>query len=145
MANKTTFTKDNQPKNRRGKSEKTKLLEALKRHHLDESEFYYKFLERALNVNDPSSSTLLKEVFARMYPASRPTLPTVKFELPPNATPSERVVFIEKAIANGDIPADIGKMMVDIIKTGIDVANASDLIERLEKLEKLLNGITSNA
>jgi len=41
-------------------------------------------------------------------------------------------------VATGEVPADVGKMMADILKVGLDVQETTELAARLERLEKLL-------
>lgn len=134
----TTFSKDKQPTKRRGKAQRTMLIEALKEAGHTEEGFYRVMLERALNPEDQASSQLMKEVLARLYPASKPTLPIVEFELN-GETPIDRVRQIEKAISDGSIPADVAKIMVDIIKSSIEIEKITELAERIENIERMLN------
>lgn len=52
--------------------------------------------------------------------------------------PVEKIDAVIRGIASGIIPADIGKMFAEVIKTGLDVAEVTELAARLERLEKLL-------
>ena len=45
---------------------------------------------------------------------------------------------IIKGVSTGVVPADIGKMMADILKAGLDIEEVTELAARLERLEKLL-------
>ena len=72
------------------------------------------------------------------YPASKPTLPIVEFELTGD-TPIERVRQIETAIADGSIPADVAKIMVDIIKSSIEIEKITELADRIANIERMLD------
>lgn len=137
---KTSFGKDNQPRKRRGKAPRTLLLEALEKAGKDESGFYEEMLTRALNKEDPASPQLLKEVLSRLYPNSKPTMPLVEFEFPSESTPLDKVIALEKAVSSAAIPGDVAKLMVDIIKAGMEISEITDIKERLEALEGALNG-----
>ena len=123
----------------RGKAKRTLFLEAIREQTgQDEGGFYRKVVERAMNADDPASSVLMKEVLSRLYPASKPTLPIVEFELTGD-TPIERVRQIETAIADGSIPADVAKIMVDIIKSSIEIEKITELADRIANIERMLD------
>ena len=138
--NLTSFSEDKQPVKRRGKAQRTLLLDALKEQSYDEGSFYKLILERAMNPNDPASAMLMKEVLTRLYPNAKPTMPLVEFELPSNSTPVKKVEALEKAVSDGSIPGDLAKVMVDIIKSGLEIGEITDLKDRIEALEAALNG-----
>lgn len=142
MANKNPqnqFGKNSQPSKRRGKAKRTLFLEAIQEvTGKDEVGFYREVVARAMDSGDPASSTLMKEVLSRLYPASKPTLPLVEFELT-SGKPMERVLQIEKAISDGSIPADVAKIMVDIVKSSLEIEKITELAERIENIEKMLN------
>jgi hypothetical protein len=137
----TTFTKETAGKTRpRGKTKKTILLDALKAQAgMDEQKFYELMIERALNKDDPASSILIKEVLSRLYPQSKPTMPLVDFDLDLDSKAHEQVNKISDAIAKSLIPADVGKIMVDIIKASIEIEKATELAERIEAIERALD------
>lgn len=142
MANKNPqnqFGKDAQPEKRRGKAKRTLFLEAIKdATGKDEKAFYHEVVRRAMDANDPASSVLMKEVLSRLYPTSKPTMPLVEFELTSDK-PLERVFQVEKAIADGSIPADVAKIMVDIIKSSLEIEKITELADRIANIEKMLN------
>lgn len=141
MANKSTqFSADRQPKNRRGKSKSTLIEEALKRKSLSVDEFYDNLLTQALG----GEVSLMREVLIRLHPASKQTAPLINFQYPENGTPVEKIDSIIHAVSSGEIPSDIGKQVVDIIKIGIDVQEVTELMERVAKLEKMLSGGGAN-
>lgn len=137
------FSKDNQPapENRkaRGKGQRTLFLEAIKKvTHGDEQAFYEEIVKRAINPEDPASATMLKEIFNRIYPSSKPTYPIVEFEFPKDASAIERVAALEAAIADGKIPADVAKVVVDIIKSSIEIEKITELMDRIANIEKMM-------
>lgn len=141
MANKgTQFSADRQPKNRRGKSKSTLIEEALKRKSLSVDEFYDNLLTQALG----GEVSLMREVLIRLHPTSKQTAPLINFQYPENGTPVEKIDSIIRAVSSGEIPSDIGKQVVDIIKIGIDVQEVTELMERVAKLEKMLSGGGAN-
>lgn len=141
MANKSTqFSADRQPTNRRGKSKSTLIEEALKRKSLTVEDFYDNLLNQALG----GEVSLMREVLIRLHPASKQTAPLINFQYPENGTPVEKIEAIIKAVAAGEIPPDVGKQVVDIIKIGIDVQEVTELMERVAKLEKILSGGASS-
>lgn len=138
MANSsTTFSKDKQPKNGRGKSERTKILEAMKRAGQTEDGFYDLLMEKAFN---PEDNFTFKELLTRISPIPKAVAPIVQFDFPKDSKPHIQAAFVLDAVANGVIPSDIGNMFVQSIKAMIDIEEYTDLKERIEKLEKVLAG-----
>ena len=120
MANpnpKHKFSSANQPPPR-GKSYRTVLLEALRAANtpMNEIEFVTYYINRAMTCEDAQATGMLREIFLRLNPIPKPVAPPVEF----------------------DFPADIGKMMADILKAGLDIEEVTELAQRLERLEKLL-------
>ena len=135
----TSFDKGTQPKERkvRGKSERTKILEAMKRFGKTEEGFYDLLMEKAFN---PEDNFTFKELLNRMSPVAKAVAPLYKFDLPKNSKPHEKAAFVLDAIADGVIPSDIGNICIQAIKAMIDIEEYTDLKERIEKLEKALSG-----
>lgn len=147
MANESTqFSSENQPKERkkRGKAQRTLVLEALKAEGKDEAQFYQLMVERSLNAEDPSSAMLMKELFSRLYPNAKPTMPMVNFDFPYNASSKAKVDALEKAVSECEIPVDVAKMMVDIIKSSMEIEKVTELMDRIESIEKALNASKSS-
>lgn len=160
MANKTgkgTFSADRQPatRGRRGKDKRTLLLESLmevvnvdeeggfKSVVLDKDEaeklFNMTLVKRALNVRDSASAALMKEMLDRLYPTSKATLPAIEFPFPDDGTPAEKIEAVQSAVAGGLLPVDMGNTMVNMIVSGIKVFEVTELAERLERVEEMLN------
>ena len=136
---KTSFDSTNQPKERkgRGKSERTKILEAMQSAGQTEEGFYDLLMEKAFN---PEDSFTFKELLNRMSPLPKAVNPIVEFDFPKKAKPHIQAAFVLDAVASGVIPSDIGNMFVQSIKAMIDIEEYTDLKERIEKLEKALSG-----
>ena len=136
--NSTSFSGENQPekRNTRGKSERTKILAALKRQSLTEDGFYDLLIQRAL---DPDDNLALKEVLNRFSPLKKAVMPDVEFQFDEKSEPSCQVAQIIKAAASGEIPPDIANIFVQAVKNAVDIEQATDLKHRIELLEEMLN------
>lgn len=137
------FTADHQPKDRgrRGKEKRTLILDAIRElvgGDSPEEDFYKLTVARAMKPNDPASSTLMKELLVRLYPQAKPVMPTVEFEYPMEGSPAEKVEAIGNAIASGEVSADMGKIMVDIILAGVKIYEVTELADRLARIEEML-------
>lgn len=141
MANpnpKHKFTSTNQPC--KTKSYRTRLIEALKAANdpMTETEFLTYYINEAMSSEPAQAVAMLREIFLRINPVPKPVSPTVDFDFPANGTPVEKINAIANGIASGVVPVDVGKQMAEIIKTGLDVQEVTELAARLERLEKLL-------
>lgn len=139
MANpnpKHKFSSDNQPPPR-GKSYRTVLLEALRaaNNPMNEIEFVTYYINQAMKDGDAG---MLREIFLRLNPIPKPVAPPIEFDFPADGTPVQKMDAIIKGVSTGVVPADIGKMMADILKAGLDIEEVTELAARLERLEKLL-------
>lgn len=129
------FTTENQPKGR-GKSERTKILEALKRAGKSEEGFYDLLIARAI---DPDDTFALREVLSRFSPIKKAVLPSVEFELDKDGTPAEKVGQILFAISNSEVAPDVGAMIIQAVKNAVDVEANTELKQRIEEIEKALS------
>jgi len=122
------------------KNHRTILLEALKAANkpMTEIEFVTHYINEAMQAEPAQASSMLREIFLRINPIPKPVAPVIEFEFPSDGTAVDKVNAIVAGVACGNVPADIGKMMADIIKTGLDIEETTDLAQRLEKLEALL-------
>ena len=136
-SNKTSFTSENQPESRngRGKSPKTKILEALKRSAKTEDEFWDVLVARAL---DPEDSIALKEVLARLSPTKKATMPKIEFEFDANATPSIQASQILAAASDGIIPPDVAQVFIASIASMMKIEEVTEIANRLTAIEKEL-------
>lgn len=135
MANKTptktSFNKDNQPKGR-GKSERTKILEAMERAGKTEDGFYDLLMEKAFN---PKDSFTFKELLNRISPIPKSVSPTYQFELDEKGKPHEQAIQTLKAMADGNLPSDIGREFLTAISSMLNIQEKTDFEERLKAIE----------
>lgn len=132
---KKLFSRENQPPNKRGKDKRKLLVEALERKGYTEETLYDTIVEMAITERD---TAMMKELIVRFSPLPKPVAPVFEVDFPDDGTPVEKIDAVIRGIANGIIPADIGKMFAEVIKTGLDVAEVTELAQRLERLERLL-------
>jgi len=134
------FTKETQPKSRRprGQSERTKILEAMKRAGQTEEAFYDLLVERATNEDD---NFAFKELLARLSPIPKSVSPLVEFDFPKEAKPHIKAAYVLEAVSKGKIPSDIGSMFIQSIKTKLDIEEHTELTERVERIETTYNFI----
>lgn len=138
MANKTptktSFSKDNQPKKGRGQSERTKILDAMKRQAKTEEGFYDELITRAFN---PEDNFTFKEVLHRMSPIPKAVAPLYTFEFDEGGTPHTQSCQVLKAMADGKLPSDIGAQFIGGIQSTIKVKIDTELDDRLKAIEEL--------
>lgn len=148
----TRFTSEMQPTARRarGPDKRTMILNAIMETMLDpdgerftsreaaEQAMYNEILRRSVNVKDPASGTLMKEVLLRLAPADKATLPTIEFPFPADGTASEKITAVQVAVSSGVLPVDMGNTMVNMIVSGIKVYEVTELAERLERIEEMM-------
>jgi len=128
------FSSTNQPKDRkgRGKSKRTKLIEAMERAGETEEGFYDLLIRKAFNPDDDFA---MKEVLNRMYPMKKAVAPSIEFDFDEKQSLAVLSENIMKATAVGDIPPDISKMMMDNVSSMIKIKEVTELEERIESLE----------
>jgi hypothetical protein len=143
MANKTptktSFSSENQPTERkpRGPSERTKILKAFKDAGKTEDGFYKLLVERAHDKEDNFS---FGELLKRISPIPKSTSPMVKFDFPKDAEPHIQANYTLSAVAAGIIPGDIAALFIQSIKAMNDIEEHTSLKERIDNLEKALQG-----
>ena len=139
----------NSDERKRGKAFKTLLFDAIRDQCLieandnstkEEIETLYigHIARRAFDSEDKDSGTLLKETLNKSYPGLKATLPSIHFDLPPNATPLDKANAILDAVATGTIPPDVGAILVQAAKHTIDIEMATELKDRMDKIEESL-------
>jgi hypothetical protein len=131
------FSENYQPEKRkgRGKSERTKFLEALQRSSFTEEDFYDHLISEAMVDKSPIA---LSEILKRVSPIPKATAPTIEFELDSKLKPHQKASATLDAIASGRIPPDIGSMLITSIKAFVDIEEHDDLKDRIEKLESMI-------
>ena len=138
--NETSFSEDKQPIKRRGKSERTKILEAMDRGAKTEEEFYDLLIARAFNVEDQFG---FGELLKRISPIPKQVSPSIKFDFNKELKPHQQAAQIMDAISDGEVPPDLGVLFVQAIKSMIDIEEYTDLKDRIESIEKSL-GLTND-
>jgi len=133
------FTSSNQPapeKKKRGKSERTKILEAMERTGKTESGFYDLLVERAHNPDDNFS---YGELLKRLSPIQKAVMPHYDFELDKNLDHHKQAQQVIDAISKGDIPADVGTMIIGSITNMLKIKEVTDFENRLKAIEDAQN------
>ena len=134
----------------RGKAFKTLLLEVLREESMiglkkkstkDEANkaFIKHVANRALNIEDPNSAMLLKELITKSYPSLKPTLDKITFDFRADGSDLEKANDVLNAISTGNIPPDVGVLIMSVIKDNSVIEANTILTERIEALEKLIN------
>ena len=148
--NQTTITSDIRKElPARGRSKKTLIIEAIKEKALltvdkdakasdVEKAWFAELIKKAMNPDDGDSGLCLRLVTERGWAALKPSSENVEFEFDPNADPHIQAAQVMHAIAEGNIPPDLGLAFVGGIKSMLDIEEVTELKERLEAIEKEL-------
>lgn len=143
------FTKENPSTVRRGKTFKTKLIETVKAQALigvskaasketAEKAILAHWAKRAFDSDDKDSGQLFKALMDRAYQPLKASLPEVEFDVSKEANPAQKAQAVFNAIASGEIPPDVGTLLIGAAKSMTDIEASTDLKERIIELEKLL-------
>jgi len=128
---KTTLKKgDNLPG--RGKSQRTKILDSMKRSGKSEDGFYDLLITKAFDVED---SFTFKELLTRISPIPKSVSPMIEFEFDETASPHLQAAQVLSAIAIGKIPSDIGGLFITSISSMLKIQELTDFEERLKAIE----------
>lgn len=145
------FSKDSQPKpeNRkpRGKHKRTLMLDAVRATCVtgEETEFLQKIVIAAMGDPNsdppiPPNAQLMTLVLQRIEPPLKATAQCIKFDFASKGTPAERAISIIESVSSGELPVDTGQVLIGIIKDTVLIEESTDLKERIESLEALING-----
>lgn len=126
------FGKENQPRKRRGKAERTKIIDALKRVHKTEEDFYDYLVGRAFNPEDTFGAP---ELLKRLYPIPKATLPMVDFPFDESASLSVQASQIMKAASDGLLAPDVANVFVTSISSMLKITEVTELEDRIKALE----------
>ena len=148
----TKFSKSNQPKGR-GKSKKTLILDALKQNGLinlrknssdekAEMAFFGEIAKVAMNPEDTNRGMCLKLLCDKGWASVKPSGELVEFDFDVTKEPHEQAAQVMDAASRGFLPPDIANTFIQSIKSMIDIEEFTHLKERIEKLERALNGDT---
>lgn len=150
----TRFSKENQPAVKRTKNKLTLVLEAIQSEKLlntnsksskeDVEKAVFAYLAKTAFMpteeNAPMASHCLQLLIKKAWPDSKPSNDPVNFKYDRNATASDKAESVLEAVASGDIPPDIGATLIGMIKDGIAIKESTELVLRLEEIEKKLSG-----
>lgn len=149
--NKTTFSPENRHKiPGRGKSLKTKLLEVIREEALldlpgdatneqAEKAILLHTARRAFDPDAEGSTTLLSSLWNKLYPTLKQVAPDVVIDdFPYEGTPSEKAQAVMRAIANGQVPPDVGATIISAAKDCIVIEEGTELKKRIEQIEEKL-------
>ena len=128
----TTFDKDKQPPKGRGKSERTKILDAMKDTEKTEEGFYKLLVTKA---HDPEDNFAFKELLSRLSPVPKAVNPLYEFTFDINGSPHKQALQIIDAIADGKLPSDVGNIIITSISSMLNIQEKTDFEERLKAIE----------
>lgn len=77
-------------------------------------------------------------VLARLAPPLRAQSPVVQFELDRSLTLTEQAGQVIAAVADGQLPPDAGKMLLDSLAAYANMKSVDELAEKLEEIERRL-------
>lgn len=92
-------------------------------------------VDKALTEGGPYLDAILR----RVMPASKATYPTIEFEFDTEWSHTQKADAIMNSIASGNLPPDIGHMLIDGLAKMLGIEEITDLAKRLEAIEKLLD------
>tara|TARA_R110000851_G_scaffold332318_1_gene508084 strand:- start:42 stop:497 length:456 start_codon:yes stop_codon:yes gene_type:complete len=135
----------------RGKSNKTRILEAMRAVAFEgltgastkeecEIAFFKSVVKRASNVDDKDSAQMIKVLADKGWASVKPVMDMVAFEYPENGTITQRANAILKAVADGLLAPDVGLSLLSGMEKASTIEANSELKDRIEKLEALING-----
>lgn len=126
------------PGNTRGKSSKTKILNALKKKmNWSEDDLYEHIVSEAFVNNNKD---MIEIVIKTAVPIPKTTLQLVNFQYDRNAAYHEKCEVILEAVAAGQIAPDVGQELIYTIKHIASIHEVTELEKRLNDLEDLLRG-----
>ena len=128
----TTFDKDKQPAKGRGKSERTKILDAMKAAEFTEEGFYQLLVTKA---HDPEDNFAFKELLSRLSPVPKAVNPLYEFPFDVDGSPHKQALQIIDAIADGKLPSDVGNIIITSISSMLNIQEKTDFEERLKAIE----------
>jgi hypothetical protein len=129
------------PGNTRGKSSKTKILNALKKKmNWSEDDLYEHIVSEAFVNNNKD---MIEIVIKTAVPIPRTTLQPVHFQYDRNASYPDKCNVIIEAVANGQIPPDVGQDLIQSIKHIASIHEVTELEKRLNELEELIRNFGS--
>ena len=105
---------------------------------MDEGEYLQELVKIGFGLNgDEVNTGILSQLLNRTHPPIKPASERIKFDFPEDARPPEQALSILAAAANGEIPPDIAKMMLEGLNAVIQIQLNTDLKDRIAELERL--------
>ena len=133
------FSADYQPNRApRGFGWRRIILEELEREGYSENDFVRAVILRAFNPEDKASTAALCELIARLAPMKKAQFETVEFKFDNSQTPSEKIDSVLQEVAAGGIAPDVAAVIVDMIKSSVEIKEATELADRMERIEEML-------
>lgn len=129
------FSKENQPANKRGKGERTKIIDAMKAKGKTEQEFYELIVVKAFAEQDQFAQT---EILKRLHTPLKSTYPMVEFELNTEGTPTQKANDLLKAVSNGDLSADMALALITAMNAALAIEEKTDMKADLEQIKEHL-------
>lgn len=139
----STYQPDYSERPTRGPNKKLAMLNAIeKRFPGGSQEFCEEILSVGLTGGPEGSPVpqLLTECLKRVEPPLKPQGSLISVEMPEGATKIQQTEVILSAVFTGAISSDVGQMLIGMIKDSIAIAESTELLERLEKIEQSLAG-----
>ncbi|MCP3680045.1 MAG: hypothetical protein GY782_07215 [Gammaproteobacteria bacterium] len=144
--NSTSFSEGKQPDKRRGRSKRTLILESIKEKSLlsvdkdsstedCEKAFFGHILDRAVNPEDQNSAMLLKTLLDKGWASAKSSMENQKFSLDRTKPLDDQASQILVSVSEGEIPPDVGVMMINAITNMLKIKEVTDLEERIKALE----------
>lgn len=147
------FDSEYQPTRRRTRDKLTLVLESIREANLldlDETssretaeKAVFKFLAKAAfmpSVEEAQlSNTALNLLIKKAWPDNKPTAEKVEFDYDKSSSPSDNANAVLDAVSKGDLAPDIGQMLIGMIKDTLQIVESTELIKRLEEIEKSLS------
>lgn len=136
------FSSEYQPEKRGGgpSSAMKKLRDALERKFSSgDVEGYDTFEDWLVDKALSEGGVYLQVVTSRAVPTYKPTLEPIKIEYPKDGTAVQKADAVYNAIAEGEIPADVGQTLIDALSKMLNIEEITDLKARLERIEEILN------
>lgn len=133
---KTSFTKDNQPKNRktRGKCKRTMIIDGLKAAGETEEGFWKLLIEQALG-GDQQMMTLVAK---KLFPDTKATYDKYNISIKKGANRLDRAEAILQTALTGDIPIDVAERFLTSLADVAKVEEVDSILERLAVIEEAL-------
>lgn len=141
------FSSTNQPGNRKSNAQhRTMLLDAIAstktnvlingvNQEVGMTEESYLSLVVKKSLDDTG---LMREIITRLNPIPKPVLPECTIDWPDKATPMQKIEAVTRSVSKGEISADVATMVINMIKTQVELAEKTELMERIERIEAML-------